>query len=253
VSPGAFCAQNVEPGKDIDTGTDVTINNDTDKDREFSIEVVPARKTSTESLKGYSPMPDTAWLSLEKTQVMVPAHGEAKSRLFIHIPDEERYYNQKWAVSCLIQYIGQKGLFQEAIQTLYLFETKSKAPVTLRPDGNMAVVPGVIKATGTDSKVRFKLFNNTAEKHTYTIKTFKPENNTGKTEVSSTPGLSWVKKISWVSPVSKKVNVGPGMEKDVELKMQVPKSELKDGKGVEAVIFIDSDDGEQRFVRVQVE
>jgi len=257
VSPGAFCAQNVEVGQETDTGVDLAIDNETDKEREFSIRVVPARTPKTESLKGYSALPNPDWLRLERTHLIVPAKGQAKTRLYISIPNEEKYFNQQWAVSCLVEYVEQKGLFQEAILTLYMFETRPKKDVTERPYGNLAVAPSVVKVTENAIKAKeefsFKLYNNTSKEHTYTIKSFVPKAETGKLSINATQGLTWAKKTSWISPKVKKIKLAPGAVEEIKLNVRVPKSELAGDKGVEALVFIDSDIGERRFVRVQVE
>jgi len=257
VSPGAFCAQNVEVGQETDTGVDLAIDNETDKEREFSIRVVLPRPPKTESLKGYSALPDLGWLRLEKTHLIVPAKSQAKSRIYINIPNEEKYFNQQWAVSCLVEYIGQKGLFQEAILTLYMFETRPKKDVTERPYGNLAVAPSVVKIPESAIKAKkefsFKLYNNTSEEHTYAIKSFVPKAQPGKLSINATQGLTWAKKASWISPEVKKIKVAPGAVEEIKLNVRVPKSELAGDKGVESLIFVDSDTGERRFVRVQVE
>lgn len=257
VSPGAFCAQNVKIGQETDTGIDLTIDNETDKEREFSVRVVSPRTLKSESLKGYSNLPITGWLRLEKTTMVAPAKGQVKSRMYIKIPNEEQYYNQQWAVSCLIEYVGQKGLFQEAIMTLFMFETMPKKDVTEKPFGNLAVVPSVVKVTGSAMKAKeefsFKLYNNTADEHTYTIKTFVPKEEKGKLEINVTSGLAWAKNTSWISPRVRKIKVAPGTFAEIKLNVTVPASELAGDKGVEALVFADSDTGERKFVRVQVE
>jgi hypothetical protein len=257
VSPGAFCAQNVEVGQDTDTGIDLVIDNETDQEREFSIKVVPARISTTDSLKGYSALPELGWLRLERTQLIAPAKGQAKARLYISIPNEEKYFNQHWVVSCLIEYVGQKGLFQEAILTRYMIETRPKKEVTERPHGDLAVTPSVVKITESSmeakQKFSFKLYNNTTSAHTYTIKSFVPKVEPEKLSVNATLGLTWVKKASWVNPGVKRIKLAPGAVGEINLGVRVPKSELTGDKGVEALIFVDSDTGERRFVRIQVE
>lgn len=257
VSPGAFCAQNVEVGQDTDTGIDLTIDNETDEEREFSIRVVEPSKLTSESLKGYSPLPDLSWLRLERTHLVVPAKGQGRTRLYINVPNEEKYFNQQWAVSCLVEYVGQKGLFQEAIQTLYMFETRPKEDVTQRPDGRIGVAPSVVKVSAERLKAKekfsFKVYNNTPEERVYSIKSFVPEVKPEKLAINVTPGLVWAKRTSWVTPQVKKMKLPAGGVGEIKLNVKVPKSALEGEKGVESLIFIDSDRGERRFVRVQVE
>jgi len=257
VSPGAFCAQNVEIGKETDTGVDLTIDNETDQERDFSIKVVAAKPAVTESLKGYTPLPDLSWLRLDKNYLVVPAKGQAKTRLYISIPNEEKYLNQQWVVSCLVEYVVQKGLFQEAVMTRYMFETRPKKDITEKPYGELAVSPSVVKvkkdAMNTKEGVSFKIYNNTAQEHTYTISASVPKEETGKLSINVTRGLSWVKDASWINPKTKTIKLAPGGISEIGLNVNVPKSELEGDKGVESLIFIDSDSGQRRFIRVQVE
>lgn len=255
VSPGAFVAQNVEPGEDKDTGIDLVITNDTDKEREFSVKVIPPRPVRDEALKGYGALPDLAWFRLEKTNIIVPANGQGKARIFINIPGDEKYYNQQWAVSCLVEYVGQKGLFQEAVATRYMIETKPKAEISEKPYGDTGIAPGVIRVTKAAIKAKekpgFKIYNNTARRHTYIIKSFVPREEKSKLSINVTPGLVWAKKASWFRPLSGKVKLEPGAAGEVQLNIKVPEKILTKG-GIEALIFIDSDTGERRFMRAQV-
>ena len=257
VSPGAFSAQNVEPGKDKDVGVDLIITNDTDEEREFSIKVVQPRPARNEALKRYSNLPNLEWFSLEKTNITVPARGQGKSRIFIKVPGEEKYFNQQWVVSCMVEYIGQKGMFQEAVATRYMIETKAKAEPGERPYGNTGIAPSVVKIKKEEVRLKekpgFKIYNNTAAPHTYTIKSFVPKKELGKLAINVTPGLAWAKKTSWIKPTAKRIKVAAGGIGEVRLKVKVPQKALGGETGVEALIFVDSDTGERRFVRVQVE
>jgi len=257
VSPGAFTAQNVEPGEDKDTGIDLTVTNDTDKEREFSIKVVAPKEAQNKSLKGYRTLPELGWFRLEKKDLIVPPGGQGKSRIFINIPKNEKYYNQHWEVSCLLEYVGQKGLFQEAVMTRYMIETRTKADVSESPHGELGIAPAAVKITKQDRKegkeFGFKIYNNTTEVRLYTIKSFVPKQKSGKLEINVTPGLAWAKKSSWVRPLPAKIKVEPGAVGEVKLKVSVPEKTITPETGVEALIFIDSEQGERRFVRVQIE
>jgi hypothetical protein len=115
----------------------------------------------------------------------------------------------------------------------------------------------VVKVTESAIKAKeefsFKLYNNTSEEHIYTIKSFVPKVETGKLSINATQGLIWVKKASWISSEAKRIKLAPGAVEEIKLSVRVPKSELAGDKGVESLIFVDSDTGERRFVRVQVE
>jgi len=256
VSPGAFCIQKVDIGSQKDIGIDIIIENDTDQEKEYSLKCVQPRIPKDESLQGYNPMPDLGWFYFEKTSVIVPSEEQGKSRIYINIPDEEKFYNQAWALSCLVEYVGQKGLFQEAILTIYMVETKPKSDITERPHGTLGVSPSIVKIkenNGKKKQASFTVYNNTSEKRVIRIKSFVPDSEIQTLKINVSPGFEWAEKLSWIKPKVKKITVPPGETKEIGLKIKVPKKAHRGKKGVEELIFIESDKGDKKFVRICVE
>jgi len=251
VSPGAFCAQGVEAGRDLDTGIDLVIDNETDREREFSIKVTKPEMPKDKSLSGYSEIPNLSWFYLEKEKIVVPAKGQGKSRIHINIPKEDKYYNQHWAVSCLIEYTGGKRLFQEAISPVYMIETKSKRMPEERPYGKAGVAPSVVNIKA--SRGSFKIFNNTKGAREYTITTFVPEREEGRLTINASNGFEWIGSASWIKPVVRRVRLAKGGSREIELTASLPREISLGKKGIEALVFIESDKGERNFVRVWVE
>jgi hypothetical protein len=256
VTPGAFCAQGVPVGQRTDTGVDVTIANDTDKERIFSIKVEKMAAVQDPSLRGYATMPDLSWFALGKTELTAPAKGSVSSRIAVNIPDDERYYNQHWGVSCLIEYGGQKGLFQEAVRTVYMFETKSKADVKARPLGDLGVAPSIVSIDLADPAMAtgsFKIYNNTAETRKYKLSAAVPSASGASLKLNPSPGFTWLPDAATVVLKMTSVSVKPGGTADVSLTQKVPASLLVDGCMLEAVVFIEPDKGQANFVRVHIE
>jgi hypothetical protein len=256
VSPGAFCAQGVPVGVKMDTGVDVTITNDTDKERVFSVKVDKMAAGQEPSLRGYTSMPDLSWVVLDKAEVTAPPKGQAGSRMTINIPDDEQYYNQQWGVSCLIEYSGQKGLFQEAVKTAYMFETKSKADIKGRPWGTLGVAPSIATLDPSEKKTRsakFKIYNNTGEVRTYTLTASVPGAGEASLKLSVSPGFEWMQDAGKMRIKPEKVKIKPGGTAEATVSTGLSNEAIGDGRKLECVVFVESDKAEARFVRVHVE
>jgi hypothetical protein len=256
VSPGAFCAQGVPVGEKTDTGVDMKIGNDTDKERIFSIKVgdMPAMKGL--ALRGYTTLPDLAWFVLDKNELTAPGKGSVTSRITISVPDDEKYYNQHWGVSCLIEYSEQKGLFQEAIKTVYMFETKSKADIKGRPLGDLGVAPSIVSidtASKKTSSATFRIYNNTSEAREYKLISRIPEVTGDNLKLNASPSFTWLPDANLVTLKKTVVKIKAGEMAEVTVSQGVPQAMLTDGCKLEGAVFVESDRGEVNFVRVQIE
>ena len=252
VAPGAFCAQGVDIGEDLDLGIDVVVDNDMDKEMEFSLKVTKPEMPADKSLSGYSEIPDLSWFYLEKEKIVVPAKGQGKSRMHINIPKGDKYYNQHWAVSCLIEYAERKGQFQEAISTIYMIETRSKANPAERPYGKLGVAPSVVKIKGKSGMVSFKIYNNAPISRLYKVKTLIPEIKKGSLIINSSKGFEWAESASWIKPTVERIWLAKGESKEINLRANLPEGLDLENKGVEALVFVESNRGERNFVRVWV-
>ena len=253
ISPGAFCAQGVPVGVKTDTGVDITVTNDTDKERIFTLKIAGMAPLQSPSLRGYSSMPDLSWFVLEKTELAVPAKGRATSRITLSIPDDESYYNQHWGVSCLVEYGGQKGLFQEAVKAVYMVETKSREDIKVRPHGKLGLAPTIVSIDAGDKKAgaSFTIYNNTDEARTYTLTCDGPDDSQGSLKLNTSPGfrrLAEADRLN-IKPASVKIKAGDSRQVAVSL------GKTKDAAsvdGTETVVFVESDKKEAGFVRVQM-
>jgi len=256
VSPGAFCAQGVPVGEKTDTGISLAITNDTDKERIFSVKVDELPPFKNVDLHGYTSMPQLKWFVLTGTELTTPAKGSASSRISVIVPEDERYYNQHWGVSCLIEYTGQKGLFQEAVKTVYLFETKSKADIKGRPAGDLGVAPSIVSIDLADNKTlkgAFRIYNNTKEPRQYKLASRLPEAKAEGLSLSNSPGFTWLSDAGQVKLDKTSIKVEAGGTAEVSVLQAVPDSQLTEGCMLEGLVFIESDKGQANFVRVHIE
>ena len=253
VAPGAFCAQGVEIGRDLNLGIDVAVDNETKREMDFSLKITKPEMPRGTSVSGYSQMPDVSWFYLEEDKITIPAGGQGRSRMHVKIPDEDKYYNQHWAVSCLVEYAEGKGLFQEAISTIYMIETKSKINPAEPPYGKLGVAPSIVNIKGRKALTSFKIFNNTPTSRLYKVETFIPETKKGLLVINSSRGFEWAGSVSWIKPAVKRIWLARGESKEVYLRANLPEGVDLSAGGVEVLVFVESDKGEKNFVRVWVE
>ncbi|OGF45289.1 MAG: hypothetical protein A2231_11200 [Candidatus Firestonebacteria bacterium RIFOXYA2_FULL_40_8] len=254
VSPAVVCLSGVEVGEDKDTGLDYTISNDAEKEQEYTLEVLSPIMPSDESLKGYSPLPDLTWIYLERTTVVVPGKSTGKSRIHIKIPKDDKYYNQHWAVSC---HIKQKGnsFVTAAVAPFLMIETKSKESIFGNPYGEFGIVPSIIGIDLKDlktKKVSLKIYNNSVKDCTYKISSFIPDAKTKNAKIGPSDNFEWINEAKWVKPEAANLKIKKGENKEVEITITLPDDfKIPAGlKGLEALIFIEAENKEKRFIRV---
>ncbi len=107
VQPGGLLIQNVPPGLDYDiytnTGIQLEIFNNDDREHTYTI---TSKKPSEVGLgvgSEYAEIPDTAWFYYSKNEVTIPANSSGSLRMFVSIPNDERYIGKKWEVIIAVE------------------------------------------------------------------------------------------------------------------------------------------------------
>lgn len=107
VQPGGLLIQNVPPGLDYDiyktTGIQLEIFNNDDREHTYTI---TSKKPSEVGLGvggEYSEIPDTSWFYYSKNEVTIPANSSTAIRMFLSIPDDEKYLSKKWEVIIAVE------------------------------------------------------------------------------------------------------------------------------------------------------
>ena len=256
VSPAVICISGLEIGEDKDTGVDYTITNEAENEQEFTLEIIAPIMPSDESLKGYSKLPDLAWLYVEKKTLLIPGKSSGTSRIRVKIPREEKYYNQHWAASC---HIKQKGIgfINVAVAPFIMIETKIKDETSERPYGEFGLSPGIIGVKFEESEnknTNMKIYNNGLKDSVYKIKSFVPDISNDNAKISPTDGFEWAKDIKWIKIPSDNLKIKGGEYKEVRINIDCPRDlKIPEGrKGIEAMIFVESENMQKRFVRVLI-
>jgi len=129
VEPGGLLIQQVSPGETYDllssTGISIKIYNRLDRPAAYRISAhKPSEAGNGRWKQGYREIPDSAWLSFDKNEVLVEKNGMSEVKLFLKVPDNAAYYNQHWAVTVAIEGIATpEDSFAMAVYLPFEIET----------------------------------------------------------------------------------------------------------------------------------
>lgn len=253
VGPAGFIIHNIVPGKTYDvfkeTGLQLTIYNDSAAAKAYLLSAHrPSEGGKWE--KGYLEIPDPKWCWFDNDEITVEANSNAYARFHLKIPDEERYYNQRWVVTLNIAgKPGPGGGVGVAINVRAQVETQSRADLKgVTPDGLIGVVPAIITLKAED-KGEVVIFNNGATADTYKIYPL-ADKEKFKTYISA--GFSPLPEPDWIKPGDGSLTIPAGGRKTLGLKAALPEKERSSAEKYEAIIFIEGQ-GATGFVRVRME
>lgn len=262
-SPAGLLIQNVEPGEayNITEVSGVTLNI-TNKDNIPHTYSISAHKPSTVAsrkwVRGYLEIADPSWFKLEKEEVRIEPHKTAKIKMFIEIPDDEKYYNQNWSVSLLVKGKTEAGQSVAlAVAPRYEIETMAKEGLKIKADGVIAFEPHVITLKncipGKKKKAKAMLYNNDDKKHTYKISSMIFPQDPKKSQISLSPGYSWIPDVKWIKPKKSRLKAGAGKKAKVSFFVKIPKEQANFNQKWEAILFFEPEEGASGFIRVRIE
>lgn len=262
VEPGGLLIQRVPIGQlyDMDYWIKMRfkVYNGSDKPRRYGIKVDKPHKIGAKILKGYSSIPEPAWFWFEKNEVLVPANSIEEVKMFLRIPDEEKYCNQKWAVGIEVE--GKPEAEERivlAVSPVFHIETEARSEVKERPAGLLGLVPGIVilenVSLGRNRAIaKIKVYNNDGLAHLYKINSIIPFAEPGRQVITPSPGFSWIPKKEWLKPTKTLLKIGPNEEREITLDLNIPKAKDYLNQRWEGIIFFESEEGLANFVRVQI-
>jgi hypothetical protein len=264
VMPGEMVVQNIVPGEPFDLGEKADIGlivrNQSDKTRSYKIAVTQPSELRLKNVKGYSVLPDLSWLQLEKDTVEVGPFSQGTVKMVIYVPDDPRYFNQKWAVALSVTSVPKANeKINLRVTPVYYIETVSNTEIETPPAGRLGVSPGTINlgiiTLGEHKDVaKIKIYNNDSRAHVYSIYTFVPTQGSGSRKIIVSPNYFWIYEKGWVSARVPKVKIAPGRSKEIAIDLNIPDVWIYAKKLFEGLIFIEALDDEtiSNFVRVKM-
>jgi hypothetical protein len=262
VRPGGLLVQYVPLGVTYDFYKSVRIpltihNKDTSPHTYILSTHQPSQVAAKRWVKGYLEIPEPRWFWFERDEVTVEANSKADVKMYLRIPDDERYYNQHWVVSLGVAGKPASGAtIALAIYPRIQIETEAKDGVKASPDGSIGFVPSILVfenlSLGTENTMKVKIYNNETKKHHYKVTAMIFPEDPKKSQIFPSPTYSWISNTRWINTGRKNISIASNESRELPIRIKIPKQLKNYKKRWEAIIFVEPDEGLPGFVRVQI-
>jgi len=154
IGPALILVRDVPIGRPFSLGEAAkvrfTLSNQSDVEATYGVQAVtPEGYAFSGFEKGYEPVPDISWFTLDREEVTIPARGKVEVDLTISIPDRPELRNRHWIV-CIDAGQPKKKMMGAALRlrARIMLETVSSADavdVAASPHAaEIAVTPGAV-------------------------------------------------------------------------------------------------------------
>lgn len=260
VWPGGMLIQNLPLGRAFDLDKEraikLKISNSDEIDHTYVLSVYKPFAIGADMI-GYLDLPDTSWFYFEKNEILVKAGGEGEVKMFIKIPGEDKYYNQRWAVSVGVEAKPEdKEMFTLACYPRFRIETESKEGLNEKPDGIIAFCPLAVyfnEASLQTKRIKsVSIFNNDSKEHLYKILALDRSSETAKRWISLSSGYSWIPQSNWIKLERSELVIPANSSARLNLTLNIPKEDLNYGRQWEEIFLVTPDGEKEGFFRVLV-
>ena len=262
VRPGGLLVQYVPLGVTYDFYESVRMpltihNKDTSPHTYILSTHKPSQVAARRWVKGYLEIPEPSWCWFGKDEVTVEANSKADVKMYLKIPDEQRYYNQHWVVSLGVAGKPAPGAtIALAIYPRIQIETEAKDGVKARPDGSIGLVPSILVfenlSLGTENTMKVKIYNNETKKHHYKVTAMIFPQDPKKRQIFPSPTYSWIPNPKWIRPGTNTISIASNKARVLPITVKIPQAVENYNKKWEGIIFVEPDEGLPGFVRVQI-
>ncbi|MFC1708839.1 hypothetical protein ACFL2J_02090 [Candidatus Omnitrophota bacterium] len=263
VQPGGILIQHVKLGETYDlyekSGIALIIENKDIRPHTYILTTFkPSQVGNKKWLKGYSEIPESGWFWFEKDEVRVEPQSRQEVKMYLKIPQEDKYYNQHWTVSLGVAGKPETGeTLTLAVYPRYQIETEGRAGLKEKPDGLIGLEPSKVSfenlALGKKEEAKVIIYNNDEKVHKYKIIPQVVEVDSAREQIVASPGYSWIPNKKWIRPGKRRLKIKPGETGELIITVKIPQSEKYSGKKWEALIFVEDEEGLSGFVRMQIE
>jgi hypothetical protein len=262
VSPAGLLVQEVRPGEVYSiyevSKTGLTIYNRDDKPHTYLLSThKPSTVGNKKWEKGYLEIPNPNWCWFEKEELKVEANGRGLAKIYLGVPDEEKYYNQHWVVTLGVMGKPKAGLgVALGVYVRLQIETKSKADTEGIPDGIIAFKPSTVRfenvPLGHTQESKVVIFNNDNETHSYRI-TSLLHNKEIKPKTYLTYSYQMIPDPEWIVLDRNRLGIMPGETRSLSLMLKVPDEQKYYGKKWEEILLVEPNEGIPGFIRIKIE
>jgi len=256
VQPGGALIQGWPVGEKRELPVPFVVFNDDDKPRTVTLDAVKPSAVGGSTARGYSEIPDPAWLTFEKNEATVPPREHITVKMFLSVPDEARYRNGHWSVSIAAR--GKAGPKERIGLALFpRFEIETAASENdAAPVGVLAVTPSFfsIEDVVPDEKPRTRAFfvwNNSERPRRCAARILVRPAEGEKPLVPLSHGTTWIPSANWVSVKTPAFDVPANGKALVSVEVALPVGAGENGVW-EAVLLVTSEDDLTAFARIRV-
>ncbi len=262
VQPGGLLVQYVPLGTTYDFSENVGIpltiyNRDVSPHTYLLSTDKPSTVAARKWLKGYLEIPDPSWFWFEKDEVKVEPNSKAEVKMYLNIPDEEKYYNQHWTVALGVKGKPEPGqMLALAVYPRIQIETLSRDGIKERPDGIIGFTPSILSfedlALGKKEKLKVRIYNNDNRRHTYQIGSNVFPTNPKKEFMHTLPTYAWIPNPTWIKPGRSCISIKPHESEELTIEIKIPKQKEHYNRNWEAILFVEAKKTLPGFVRIQI-
>ncbi len=261
--PGRYLFSGISVGKKYELPLPLRIENKSDKDRTYLLSTYKQpQKSGSKQVEGYSEILDPHWLFFERDEITIESDGINEVKMYSKVPDNDSYYNQHWAVGLGIEGKPEEGeAVNLAVYPQYFLETESKGDLSAKPYGPTGIKPSVVTLNDVplgkiERTAQIEIFNNDHINNDYSLLQYKitsevPAKDSDK-RILVSPSYSWIPDPNWIIPEQKELTIDEGKSETLEVGLNIPQEDKNRGKKWEGLLMIRPDQGQPRFVRIQI-
>lgn len=257
VMPATYLFSDLPLGERIELKIPLKIKNMSDEPQTYILSTYRAEELKRKPVEGYQEIPHPDWVEFEENEIVVEPNQISSVKMYIKVPNEERYYNQHWQIDLGVTMKPRSGeRLALAAYPRYFIETESRDDLVELPAGAIGLIPSNIILKDiplglTEKVAEVKIYNNDNITHSYQISSEVPFPDS-KRKIPLSFGYRWMPDSKWVVPNRSKLKINPGRSKIIFLGLNIPRKSESLGRRWEGLLFIRPDEGLPGFVRVQV-
>ena len=262
VSPSGFLVGDVQPGKIYDiyevSQVGLTVYNKNDMPKTYLLSTHRPSTVGTRRWeKGYLEIPNSEWCWFGKEELTVAAKGNGFAKIYLKVPNDEKYYNQHWVVTLDIREKPKAGFgISLAVNVRLQIETESRADMEGKPDGIIAFKPSTVRlekvSLGRAHEGSVLIYNNDNETRSYRVVSLLQEDEARARRYLTRP-YQLIPDPKWIVLDKNRLRIKPGGDRSLFLTLKVPNEQKYYGKKWEEIFLVEPDNGPVGFVRVQIE
>lgn len=130
VQPATFLFRDIPVGQKIKLPAPLSIHNKDERTNTYTVKALSPSRIGMSWPEGYIEIPKTDWFTFEEKEITVDSGKIGITNMYIEIPAEDAYYNQKWVIAVEVTTKVEPGeSISLAVYPRFLIETESRGKI----------------------------------------------------------------------------------------------------------------------------